>query len=1547
MSTDHPPAEPADCTGCSGGPNLPRNVRLATGEFVWQQEDIRIAGRGQDFVWTRTYRSRPESPDRYWDHAYALRAEATRGGIRLWTGTGGADLYRPDEHGIYTARGVFAEGRIGRADQFRLRFSGGGAWEFRPLDGRPAAGCIERIVDRNGNALRFGYDKTGLLEVVTDTLGRNIVFSHDRAGHLTTLTDFTGRRVSYRYTADGDLASVTYPAVTGTPTGNDFPAGATIHYTYSASHRLAGITDRGGEPLLDVGYAESFDHERVSSLRWAGSDRPVRIGYQTTDEAAVLASVTDADGHVRELLFDKLDACIAVRQYPEPAAAGKPSCYETRYDYDNPDGLLTRIVRADGSTVVKEFEISRRADAGPIERGNLRSIRYLPGDSGGDQTELVRTYDYLTGFGCTCGQAFVTRETDPRGAVSSTEYDERGNPVLIVDRDGTRTELTYNDFGDVIAQQQAGRRDTFSYSRSHGQLSTETLDADGLALRTTYQHDALGRLMELKDPSGDEHRHTWNAWDLMVRRTLPDGSTEDTRYDANLNPVARVVTEAGRERVQTRTYDRLGRLLTVSRPAGDGHDVVVSHQYDAGGNRVATRRGGERVVRLEFDALGRAVRQTWGSQREVTYEHDAVGRVVGVTRGAGDEASTIRTAYDGYGRVVGITAPNGTTVSFTRDANGNVLCQRISGTKIDQTFDAADRLTRRVTTRANGETAVESWEFDSRSRLVRHTDPAGREWRTRYDALDRPVEENDGTGWITTYTYDANSNVADKVSAHRATGRRLHTRYTRDVRGRILETVAPQGLSHTFGYGAYDRPAIIGLPGERQVGLAYDGLGRPTRVEWSDRGDTPIAHIGQAWNDGSRVVSRTDPDGNTTRYVRDAADNIVEIEHPDATTERFSFDSRGNCVGWTDANGTRVVNTYDAMDRLVRRDITPGAGVADDTTSETYAYDELGRLIRAANNRHAVEWRHDGLSVQQVQDGHTVTATQDAAGRRASVTYPSGYRLEFSYGTSQLSQIRDRRGSAIDVDPGGVIRFARTAVTTTATWDPAGLPDRLVTATPTAVLDERHYRWDAAGRLTGVETTDTQGTRTVTYGLDAMGRLRSSARSDGSLREYELDPAGNRTAIRVDGEEQRYTTACNRYVSTPADRRGYDANGNLVTIVTADGHTTSMRYDYRNRMVEYRDDATGTLATYGYDCLGRRLVKTVNDGPAVRYVFDGDDIVEYRDAAGTHSLVRHDSSVYGVVSGSVERWFVSDVLGSVVAEFDGSGVLRGHEYGDFGETAQKDTLPVSFAGYGYDTESGLYYVRNRYLEPATGRFTTADPTGAWEDGRSRGNAYTYAGNNPTMFVDPTGLSSVNRYHTCGGPWPGPRTVKVQYEDCSKARRDLMGTRVCRAFRASGQASDKVFMLWACDYTGTTLPGIGTTRNQVKFWFGGPDNSTSLGSKEEIWTTLEDVFDAITSDDFDIDCEGSDGHCTEAAAYVVGPWGDDINLCDSYFNSGWSVNAQTGVLVHELTHAYNDTADHFYYLNGMSNQPYNSWIETPTLRENADNYRMFTQNFFMP
>jgi RHS repeat-associated protein len=52
-----------------------------------------------------------------------------------------------------------------------------------------------------------------------------------------------------------------------------------------------------------------------------------------------------------------------------------------------------------------------------------------------------------------------------------------------------------------------------------------------------------------------------------------------------------------------------------------------------------------------------------------------------------------------------------------------------------------------------------------------------------------------------------------------------------------------------------------------------------------------------------------------------------------------------------------------------------------------------------------------------------------------------------------------------------------------------------------------------------------------------------------------------------------------------------------------------------------------------------------------------------------------------------------------------------------------------------DTETGLYYYRARYYNPTTQRFVSEDPAGL----AAGINSYSYAGNRPTDFKDPTGL----------------------------------------------------------------------------------------------------------------------------------------------------------------------------------------------------------------
>ena len=63
--------------------------------------------------------------------------------------------------------------------------------------------------------------------------------------------------------------------------------------------------------------------------------------------------------------------------------------------------------------------------------------------------------------------------------------------------------------------------------------------------------------------------------------------------------------------------------------------------------------------------------------------------------------------------------------------------------------------------------------------------------------------------------------------------------------------------------------------------------------------------------------------------------------------------------------------------------------------------------------------------------------------------------------------------------------------------------------------------------------------------------------------------------------------------------------------------------------------------------------------------------------------------------------------------------------------------PIRYNGQYYDTESGMTYLRARYYDSDIRRFITEDPI---KDGL---NWYSYAGNNPVMMCDPSGLFDYN------------------------------------------------------------------------------------------------------------------------------------------------------------------------------------------------------------
>jgi RHS repeat-associated protein len=89
------------------------------------------------------------------------------------------------------------------------------------------------------------------------------------------------------------------------------------------------------------------------------------------------------------------------------------------------------------------------------------------------------------------------------------------------------------------------------------------------------------------------------------------------------------------------------------------------------------------------------------------------------------------------------------------------------------------------------------------------------------------------------------------------------------------------------------------------------------------------------------------------------------------------------------------------------------------------------------------------------------------------------------------------------------------------------------------------------------------------------------------------------------------------------------------------------------------------------------------------------------------------------------------------------------------------TNNLRFPGQYYDQETGLHYNWNRFYDPKTGRYTTADPIGL-EGGV---NLFAYVENEPINWIDADGLNRRSGGSNSGGRYRplGPRNPYAEME----------------------------------------------------------------------------------------------------------------------------------------------------------------------------------------
>ncbi|MEX1194367.1 MAG: RHS repeat-associated core domain-containing protein [Dehalococcoidia bacterium] len=143
--------------------------------------------------------------------------------------------------------------------------------------------------------------------------------------------------------------------------------------------------------------------------------------------------------------------------------------------------------------------------------------------------------------------------------------------------------------------------------------------------------------------------------------------------------------------------------------------------------------------------------------------------------------------------------------------------------------------------------------------------------------------------------------------------------------------------------------------------------------------------------------------------------------------------------------------------------------------------------------------------------------------------------------------------------------------------------------------------------------------------------------------------------------------------------------------------------------------------------------------------------------ADVSSVVQSDATyVYGLglISATdqtgAQRYYFSDGLGSTMVRVNGSAggaVGDVYTYDVFGNlrSGNASSETMLFTGQQFDNKAlgpdkgGLYYLRQRYYDPTLGRFLTQDPMRGSASSPQTANPYAYVSNNPTNWVDPSGL----------------------------------------------------------------------------------------------------------------------------------------------------------------------------------------------------------------
>ena len=867
-------------------------------------------------------------------------------------------------------------------------------------------------------------------------------------------------------------------------------------------------------------------------------------------------------------------------------------------------------------------------------------------------------------------------------------------------------------YGGLI-QQAVEVTDLDSLSPGFGEVHRQTLSR-------TYRHEPVGWCLRL--PAREERVVTAPDGTRLVRVIEQDIDTAACRAVA----WRELAADSSVLRSVAWSYDACGnRNATTLSPAGM---AVRTVRQDFGSRCVAPA--------TTTDALGQTTRLAW---------RDSLGVLATATdmNGEGWQAD-----YDEFGRKVRWRAPDGSEWRAETQTCLSKSCAQLGsrwwqterwtgadGTPLDEvTTYFGDRGQAMAEDRRGplGPKVREVWNWNTDGQLAAFSLPAyvglpAAQATLRYDtwgrvqSVQRPRSGADATPVTETFEFDGAITTATDVAGAR-------TVFKRDVLGRLRVVVDPLGGTTTYTYGVAGLVRVVDAVGA-VTRLEYDALGRQVALQDAQAGrrEFTLNALGQ-------VVSERDAKGQVRSYERDLLGRVVRRLQPEGET-RWTWGTDG-----------------------LRHEAGRLVAIDGPVTNERFAYDGFGRLLRRG-------WAG--------ARGDAYDYTYDAAGRLEVLVYPpaaDGTRLRVRHGWDgrQLLSLRDAdsgqlfwQARAFDVGGlpidellgNGVVRSAaRDAVT--------GLPDwRLARRADGSNLQDVRFTFDERGLL--VRRLDAFASMDATFRHDLLGRLTAVAGPAAASLAVQYDAAGN-VLQRSDVGVFRYDPAVpGRLLQAGTHTYSYDANGNVAV---RDG--ASLSWNSNDQPAVLR--ANGLQSRYTYGPEGELVAQEALFASGTENTaYVGELVERVVTAAREHQrqvIVGPEGPVAWVVrrsDGTRDTWYATqDERGSLDTLTDAQGtVVSRLRYSPFGARAssvsgssgglqaqeQTAIAATTRRGFGMQVHAdnlGLVHFGQRVLDPASGRFLSADPLVAQAGNSQDWNRYAYAWNSPYAVADPYGNTEV-------------------------------------------------------------------------------------------------------------------------------------------------------------------------------------------------------------